>query len=256
MPFTLSHAVVAPPIAHLSRNFLPIAAVAIGSMLPDFYRLFTTQEGGFSHSWPAILHPNFMIGLGFCLLWYWLYRPVLYQLFDLEDPLPILSIGDAIKFSLGCSIGLVLGNALHILWDGLTHLDSRTWILHDFLAQSVQLFGHEVVLHVILQLSCSAISLPILAWMMWRYRKQHHMEYAHSLYLKLTISLILVLSMIAGLFYSSQNLRYFYEATEYHFAYYFIGRAFNEFSQGFLVCSCLGFCLLLIWQKLFDSDSI
>ncbi len=39
MPFTISHAVIAPPIAKLSRNNLPIAALAIGSMTPDLYRL-------------------------------------------------------------------------------------------------------------------------------------------------------------------------------------------------------------------------
>lgn len=41
MPFTLSHAVLAPPISYLTGNRLPVAALAIGSMVPDLYRLFT-----------------------------------------------------------------------------------------------------------------------------------------------------------------------------------------------------------------------
>jgi len=41
MPFTISHAVLAPPLAKLSGDRLPIAAIAIGSMTPDLYRLFT-----------------------------------------------------------------------------------------------------------------------------------------------------------------------------------------------------------------------
>ncbi|HCL58892.1 MAG TPA: DUF4184 domain-containing protein, partial [Acinetobacter sp.] len=35
MPFTLSHAVLAPPISYLTGNRLPVAALAIGSMVPD-----------------------------------------------------------------------------------------------------------------------------------------------------------------------------------------------------------------------------
>jgi hypothetical protein len=36
MPFTISHAVLAPPLAKLSGDRLPIAAIAIGSMTPIF----------------------------------------------------------------------------------------------------------------------------------------------------------------------------------------------------------------------------
>ena len=41
MPFTISHAVLAPPLAKLSGDRLPIAAIAIGCMTPDLHRLFT-----------------------------------------------------------------------------------------------------------------------------------------------------------------------------------------------------------------------
>ncbi|WP_416172827.1 DUF4184 family protein, partial [Escherichia coli] len=39
MPFTLSHAILAPPIAKLSDQRLPVAALAIGCMTPDLFRL-------------------------------------------------------------------------------------------------------------------------------------------------------------------------------------------------------------------------
>ena len=58
MPFTLSHAVLAPPLARLSRGHLPIAALAIGCMTPDLYRLFTTETIALTHQWSGILFPQ------------------------------------------------------------------------------------------------------------------------------------------------------------------------------------------------------
>ncbi len=62
MPFTISHAVIAPPLAKLSRNTLPIAALAIGSMTPDLYRLFTMQSGMLTHQWKGLFYPNLALG--------------------------------------------------------------------------------------------------------------------------------------------------------------------------------------------------
>ena len=44
MPFTLSHAILAPPLSKLSGNRLPIAALAIGTMTPDLYRVLVKTE--------------------------------------------------------------------------------------------------------------------------------------------------------------------------------------------------------------------
>ena len=49
MPFTLSHAVLAPPISYLTGNRLPVAALAIGSMVPDLHRLFTHTNSNITH---------------------------------------------------------------------------------------------------------------------------------------------------------------------------------------------------------------
>ena len=78
MPFTISHAVIAPPLAKLSRNTLPIA-LAIGSMTPDLYRLFTMQSGMLTHQWQGLFYPNLALGLLFSAIWYLLYRPVVYR---------------------------------------------------------------------------------------------------------------------------------------------------------------------------------
>ncbi|WP_151731170.1 DUF4184 family protein, partial [Acinetobacter seifertii] len=89
MPFTISHAVIAPPIAKLSRNTLPIAALAIGSMTPDLYRLFTVQSSMLTHQWKGLLYPNLALGLLFCAIWYVLYRPAVYRFFGIQHDLKL-----------------------------------------------------------------------------------------------------------------------------------------------------------------------
>ena len=65
MPFTISHTVLAPPIAKLTGGRLPIAAVAVGSMTPDLYRLFTVADYYLTHQWQGLFFHNFYFSLVF-----------------------------------------------------------------------------------------------------------------------------------------------------------------------------------------------
>ncbi|HRA91422.1 MAG TPA: DUF4184 family protein, partial [Acinetobacter sp.] len=175
MPFTLSHAVLAPPLSKLSRGYLPVAALAIGCMTPDLYRLFTEETIELTHQWSGLLFPNLLIGLLFCLLWYFIYRPISYRFLGLKDPLQIKSFDDVVAFSLMSCFAIMLGTATHLIWDGLTHLDFRTFAFKDFLAQNIALFGFHYPLHFILQITSSVVTLPFL-WSMCRnyYRTHQH----------------------------------------------------------------------------------
>lgn len=81
MPFTIAHAVLAPPISKLTRGFLPIGALAVGSMTPDLVRFFNV-DSHFFHQWNAALFPDTFLGLCFAIFWYLIYRPVLYHFLD------------------------------------------------------------------------------------------------------------------------------------------------------------------------------
>ncbi|MGO3383513.1 MAG: DUF4184 family protein, partial [Acinetobacter guillouiae] len=91
MPFTLSHAVLAPPLSKLSGNRLPIAALAIGTMTPDLYRVLVKNEIYLNHQFKGIIYPDLLVGLLFCLLWYSLYRPLLFKFLGVQKPLDIAS---------------------------------------------------------------------------------------------------------------------------------------------------------------------
>ncbi|MFX4717702.1 DUF4184 family protein, partial [Acinetobacter baumannii] len=77
---------------------LPVAALAIGSMTPDLYRLFTVQSGMLTHQWKGLLYPNLALGLLFCVIWYLLYRPVVYRFFGIQHDLKLDSFKRFIYF--------------------------------------------------------------------------------------------------------------------------------------------------------------
>ena len=253
MPFTLSHAVLAPVIARVSQNTLPLAALAIGCMLPDIYRLFVSHGGHISHQWSGQIYPNLLLGLIFAGLWYSVYRPILYQLLDLSAPLKIYHFSSALRFIVCVVIALIIGNATHILWDGLTHVDYRTLILHDFLSQEITLFGFIYPLHFMLQVLSSFITLPLLGYWIWHYYLSHRCESTTSVKIKLIILTILMIALISAAvwtlsFLSQPQLAYLQQQP-----YELIGRAFNQFCQVFLILTCLAFCIFRVIEQFFTA---
>src|SRR5690606_1495023 len=157
MPFTVSHAVLAPPISYLTGNRLPVAALPIGCMVPALYRLFTSINSNVTHLWSSLFHPDLCICLAFCAIWYLIYRPVIYRFIGIQHDLKIHNILSALKFILVMCLALIVGTATHLICDGLTHVDFRTFAFHDVLAQHFQLFGKSYPLHRILQIGTSVI---------------------------------------------------------------------------------------------------
>ena len=137
MPFTISHAVLAPPIAKLTGYRLPIGALAIGTMTPDLYRLFTTNNYNFTHEWQGLIIPNLLIGLSFCLLWYGLFRPVIFRCIGMIKPMHVHSLDQAAGFLIAVIIAVIIGISTHLIWDGLTHSDFRTFAFEHFLNQKI-----------------------------------------------------------------------------------------------------------------------
>lgn len=245
MPFTLSHAVLAPPLSKLSKGHLPIAALAIGCMTPDLYRLFTQANIALTHQWSGLLFPNLPIGLFFCLLWYFIYRPVSYRFLGLKDPLQIKSFDDVVAFSLMNCFAIMLGTATHLIWDGLTHLDFRTFVFRDFLAQEITLFGFHYPLHFILQISSSILALPFIFLMCKNYYAKHKQKSSISNKIKLFAVISSIISVIGGFLAILDYSRHISAELWYTERYFFIGKSINEFTQTGL-CIFTAACLLLL----------
>ena len=246
MPFTLSHAVLAPPLAKLSGQRLPIAALAIGCMLPDLHRLFTLRQDPTPHLWSALLYPNLFLGLVFCALWYLLYRPALYRFVGIHHPLNLNIIKSVLGFVCGLILALLIGNATHLIWDGLTHHDFRSFAFQDFLAQSVEWGTQTYPMHRILQIGSSILALPFLLWMSLDYYRKHRQLSSVSTKIRVYAIALIILSIVFGGFSLWDYARYVPDATWQAELYYFMGRAINEFSQGALLMFSLG-CLLFLF---------
>lgn len=249
MPFTISHAVLAPPISKLTGHALPVAALAIGCMVPDLYRLFTQENSNTTHLWTSIIHPDLWIGLVFCLLWYLIYRPVIYRLSGIQHPLHIKSFKSAVKFLIGVIAAVLVGTATHIIWDGLTHVDFRTFAFKDFLSQNLTLFHHQYPVHRILQIGSSIVVLPILLFMCLQYYRQHQQHHPISPKIKRFAALLLLASFTVGCFSTWDYARYFSTEIWQADLYFFVGKSINEFTQGALSVFTLGSLLFLFFDR-------
>ncbi|WOE30880.1 MULTISPECIES: DUF4184 family protein [unclassified Acinetobacter] len=253
MPFTLSHAILAPPIAKMTGYRLPVAALAIGCMTPDLYRLLIRaghDDGYLAHYWSALLYPSLCVGMGFTVLWYLIYRPVIYRFIGIEHAIPLRHLKSWIQFSIASCLALLIGICSHILWDGLTHADFRTLFFKNFLAQNIRLFDMVFPLHRILQVSTSVISLPILLWMLWAYYQRYKTPYPIALYIRCLGWGLVLITILSGWL----AMHYYLEAIPSRLwqdnLYSIIGMCFNEFSQTALWVFTLG---CMIW-RLFIKD--
>lgn len=246
MPFTISHAVLAPPLAKLSGDRLPVAAIAIGCMTPDLYRLFTQTNSNITHYWTSLIHPDLWIGLSFCILWYVLLRPCFYRFVGIQHELRLDSAMRIFKFLTGTILAVLLGTATHLFWDGLTHADFRTLFFQNFLSQNVALLGHPFPLHRILQIGTSALALPLLAWMSWRYYQTYQQHFPVSLKIRRFAIGLFIFSLLGGLVSVWDYARYIPTQVWQSDLYYFTGRSINEFSQVALLILIFG-CILFLF---------
>lgn len=254
MPFTLSHAVLAPPLSKLSGNRLPIAALAIGTMTPDLYRVLVKTEIYLNHQFKGIIYPDLLVGLLFCLLWYSLYRPLLFKFLGVQKPLNIASFSIFFKFLIWMILAIILGTATHIIWDGLTHLDFRTFAFKAFLAQPVSMFDRIYPMHKVLQIGCSAVALPFLMWMGLHYFFKYSVSQIRNPKVNFFCISLFVTAFFSGCLY------YVYIAKSTGFVpqdtdlYVLIGFFMKFFTQGSALCFTLG-CLLfhyLNYKKYFE----
>ena len=143
-------------------------------------------------------------------------------------------------------LALLIGNATHLIWDGLTHHDFRSFAFQDFLAQSVQLGTDIYPMHRVLQIGSSILALPFLLWMSLHYYRKHRQVNSVSTKIRVYAIALILLSIVCGGFSLWDYARYIPDATWQAELYYFTGRAINEFSQGALLMLSFGCLLFLI----------
>lgn len=147
MPFTPAHILAIVPIARIKRPRLPLSALVIGSMIPDF-PLFVPLPPDYrvTHSPPGVLTACLPLGLAtllvfqflmkrplFALLPVWIQRRCLAQATSRVEPGP-MSVTVA-------SVAVMVGACTHLIWDSFTHRGRWGTQLFPVLNETVMTIG-------------------------------------------------------------------------------------------------------------------
>lgn len=128
VPITPAHAVVAIPLRRLG---LPVAAVVVGSMVPDV-AVFLPQvfDYDLTHSALGVVTIDLAVGLALLFGWWcWLREPAVDLLPEgARRRVPVVSglHGRGSWFGPRVVLAIVVGATTHVLWDSFTHESAQT----------------------------------------------------------------------------------------------------------------------------------
>ena len=171
VPFTISHAAAVLP---LQRTRLPMAALMIGSMSPDFAYFLPTElglpsgPGLLSHSVPGLFSFCWPVALCVWLLFvHVLETPTLALLPEgWQAAFPRSERALTLRNLALASIAVIIGAATHVLWDSFTHANTPMIEQIPLLeSNSIQLFGRHFPLFRFLQHLSTVVGLvALMAW--------------------------------------------------------------------------------------------
>jgi len=173
MPFTISHAAAVLPIHRWANHRLPLTALMIGSMAPDFGYFFSRAESRqITHSFAGLL--TFCLPMGLLV---WLFYVAILE----KATITLLSDRWHTRFAhtdaispaliLRAAVAIVLGAITHLVWDAFTHRDTFVTSHWTALLGPTPGFGWLPIYHL-LQGVCSVVGLMILGnWMRHLHRQ-------------------------------------------------------------------------------------
>ena len=173
MPFTISHAAAVLP---LKNSRLPLAALMIGSMSPDFsyFLPFDTLTRLATHSLEGVLFFCLPVGLAAWLLFVRvLERPTIQLLPDAwRDRVPRSDPRISLSALWLAGIAVIVGAVTHVVWDAFTHASTPVTQAFPVLNEEVfRLHGHSIPMFFVLQCLSSVVGLLALA--IWALRLRH-----------------------------------------------------------------------------------
>ena len=173
MPFTVSHAAAVLPLQRLGRHKLPLAALMVGSMAPDFGYIFSYEASrALTHSFAGLFLFSLPVGL---LVW-------LFYVAVLEKAtITLLSDRWHTRFAhtdtitaalvLRAVLAIVLGAATHLLWDSFTHRGTFATDAIPGLLRPTPGFAWLPIYHLLHGVS-SVVGLVILGYWMRHLQRQ------------------------------------------------------------------------------------
>jgi len=173
VPFTISHAAAVLPLRLIGKQPLPLTALMIGSMAPDFGYFFSHDASRqLTHSFPSLI--TFALPAGLII---WLFYVMVLE----KATITLLSDRwhtrfahtEAISTSLVARAGVavVFGALTHILWDAFTHRGTFITDAIPALNGPTPGFSWMPIYHLLHGLS-SVVGLVILAYWLRHLHRQ------------------------------------------------------------------------------------
>jgi hypothetical protein len=250
MPFTFSHPAAVLPVHSRFKNWIPLSALVIGSLVPDaeYYLPMPEHFRNHSHTLLGTFSTSLPLGILVWLVFYWLAPSAVYLLPSphREAIAPELKPRLAsIPQALGVALAILIGAWSHVLWDSFTH--SRGWIVRHVPLLQRRLFGSGIPAYKGLQYLSSALGLCVLlyaynkwlkasGYQLWIWRKPGWRVYLWFA----IVAICLIAAAIEG--HAIAALKYIYSYHSGNPAILFV----TSFVRDFL----LAFCVVAIAAKL------
>lgn len=172
MPFTVSHAAAVLPLQRLTRSRIPLAALMIGSMAPDFAFFVPHLSRNDTHDFDGLFLFCWPVGL---IVWLFyvkvLERPTIELLPSPWRERVPRSMPVTPRALLLASLGVIIGAITHIAWDSFTHAVTPMSNLLPVLNTEVLEFrGRTIHVYGMLQYLSSIAGMLALAYWAWNLR--------------------------------------------------------------------------------------
>jgi hypothetical protein len=209
MPFTFSHPAVVLPFNYLSRKWLSLTGLVIGSMTPDFeYFLRMRVLSIYSHTWPGLFWYDAPLGFVLTLVYITLVKDNL-----IHHLPPYLNKRFSVYKNTGekwhwhylpmVLLSVVIGAATHIFWDSFTHPTGYFLSKLPTLKQNVFIGIHHFRLYKMLQQFSSlagAICIIVVIITLPNHRQTNSKSIVNYwLILLITAALVLIIRLLTGL---------------------------------------------------------
>lgn len=175
MPFTVSHAAAVLPLRRLGKGRLPLAALMVGSMSPD-YSYFLPGDLALipTHTFSGLFWFCLPAGLLVWMVFVHLLESPTLSLLPEAWRVRITPSDRRITFTalaFAC-VAIVIGAATHVIWDSFTHRWTPVVQALPFMRISLFKIGYgHIYVYKFLQHLSSAVGMLILLIWAWRIRQ-------------------------------------------------------------------------------------
>ncbi|MGI8893554.1 MAG: DUF4184 family protein [Bacteroidia bacterium] len=210
MPFTFSHPAIVLPFAFLSRNYISMTGLIIGSLAPDFeYFIRFKTLSLFSHTIPGIFYFNLPVAIILAFLFHHVVRN------PLIDNLPLSLKSRFIELKgfnwknhfkqkyLVIIISIIIGAASHIFWDAFTHRNGYFVYQNPILLQKINVLTFELPLYNFIQhlstITGGIVVLSFIYFMKPEKQVDNKINSNYWIYISLIVLIVIFIKVISGI---------------------------------------------------------